>query len=231
MDFFDLSRRVPRITTQKRRWNCTEFLVESLIFGADAELDSRVRRFLLACAIKRTRFAGIRVIFDCVDYPFSNPPGSGGAGVEKPSVLGGRVCASRVSRGEARHPLVRVGDCERRCGAELILSGKVRVPSAVFPKHPREPSSPALPRRARRVPRARGGADLVITTRASRSARVSRERAFERAARPRPNARPLRVFLFPRLSGATASTETRGRNAKSAARGLARATRATTHTD
>ena len=110
-------------------------------------------------------------------------------------MLGGRVCASRVSRGEARHPLVRVGDCERRCGAELILSGKVRVPSAVFPKHPREPSSPALPRRARRVPRARGGADLVITTRASRSARVSREHAFERAARPRSNARPGRVFF------------------------------------
>ena len=31
-------------------------------------------------------------------------------------MLGGRVCASRVSRSEARYPLVRVGDCERRCG-------------------------------------------------------------------------------------------------------------------
>ena len=35
----------------------------------------------------------------------------------------------------------------------------------------------------------------MITTRASRYARVSRERAFERAARPRANARPGRFFF------------------------------------
>lgn len=35
----------------------------------------------------------------------------------------------------------------------------------------------------------------MITTRTSRYARVSRERAFERAARPRANARPGRFFF------------------------------------
>ena len=70
----------------------------------------------------------------------------------------------------------------------------------------------------------------MITTRASRYARVSRERAFERAARPRANARPGR-FFFVSTAFESNGIDGNARNAKSAARGLARATRATTHTD
>ena len=93
-------------------------------------------------ARKRTHVSRVFESYSIASTILSNPPGSGGAGVEKPSVPGGRVCASRVSRVEARYPLVRVGDCERRCGVgSNSFRGGARA-LAVFPKHPPRPRLP-----------------------------------------------------------------------------------------
>ena len=110
------------------------------------------------------------------------------------SVPGGRVCASRVSRVEARYPLVRVGDCERRrCGVGSNSFGRWRHPRG-FPETPSAPSSPPQPSPSTRPARARrrGSHRSRLEPRVTRAYRAN---AFERAARPRANARPGRFFF------------------------------------
>lgn len=112
-------------------------------------------------------------------------------------MLGGRVCASRVSRREARYPLVRVGDCERRCG---VGSNSFREGARALRGFPETPSralvSRASPSRSTRPARARRRGSRDHDSNLALRARIARTRVRTRRAPACKRASGTVLFRF-----------------------------------